>query len=228
MRILGVAPATLALAMLALPAAAQDADRSVAGGGIAVAGWKGKVDARAAGQGKSVKDSRFASGKDGKMELKIGPAAVYWSDANRAAGSYEVKATFTENAHKPNHPHSYGVFIGGNDLDTADQSFAYCIAYANGTYSVKYFHGANVVTVADRVASAAINKANDAGTATNEIGWRVQGGKASCVINGTEVGSWDAAQLVGADKLKSLDGTYGVRVSHNLDLTMTPLTMKKL
>jgi len=56
----------------------------------------------------------------------------------------------------------------------------------------------------------------------------VRNGKASCVINGSEVQTWDASQLVGPDKLKSLDGIYGVRVSHNLDLTMTPLTLKKL
>lgn len=214
---------------LALPVTthAQDADRSVAGGGITVDGWKGKVDARAAKGGKSVKDSKFA--KNGEMfDLKIGPAAIYWNETGSASGNYEVKATFTENAHNPNHPHSYGVFLGGSDLETDDQAFAYCIVYANGTYSAKYFHGANVVTIADRVASPAIKKANDAGKATNEIGWRVSGGKASCLINGTAVQTWDAAELVGADKLKSLDGNYGVRVSHNLDLTMTPLTLSKL
>lgn len=222
-------PAALALTLvLPAAAAAQDADRSVAGGGITVAGWQGRVDARAAQQGKTINDSRLAM-RGGKMALKVGPAAIYWNNANRATGNYEVKASFTENAHKPNHPHSYGVFIGGSDLDApADQAFVYCIAYANGTYSVKQFHGPNVVTVADRVASPAIKKASAAGTATNEIGWRVRGGKASCVINGTEVQSWDAAQLVGADKLKSTDGVYGIRVSHNLDLTVTPLKLSKL
>jgi hypothetical protein len=220
--------AALAL-MLAIPAAAaaQDADRAVAGGGISVPGWKGKVDARAAQQGKTVNDSRFAS-QGNTLSLKVGPAGVFWNDANRAAGSYEVKASFTEKAHKANHPHSYGVFIGGSDLETANQAYAYCIVYANGTYSVKYFHGADVVTVADRVASPAIKKASAAGTATNEVGWRVRGGKASCIVNGTEVQSWDAATLVGDGKLKSTDGIYGVRVSHNLDLTMTPLKLTKL
>ena len=220
--------AALAL-MLAIPAAAaaQDADRAVAGGGISVPGWKGKVDARAAQQGKTVNDSRFAS-QGNTLSLKVGPAGVFWNDANRATGNYEVKASFTEKAHKPNHPHSYGVFIGGSDLETANQAYAYCIVYANGTYSVKYFHGADVVTVADRVASPAIKKASAAGAATNEIGWRVRGGKASCVVNGTEVQSWDAATLVGDGKLKSTDGIYGVRVSHNLDLTMTPLKVTKL
>ncbi len=213
-------------ALLPITAIAQDADRSVAGGGIAVAGWKGKVDARAASQGKTVNDSKFAMNA-GKIDLKIGPAAVYWSDANMASGNYEVKASFTENKHNPGHPHSYGMFIGGSDLETPNQKLAYCIVYANGTYSVKYFNGANVATVADRVASPAIKKADASGVATNEVGWRVGGGKAACVVNGTEVGSWDAAQLVGADKLKSLDGIYGVRVSHNLDLTMTPPVVTK-
>jgi hypothetical protein len=222
-----LAPALALMFALPLTAVAQDADRSVAGGGISVAGWKGKIDARAASQGKTVNDSKFAN-NGGKIDMKIGPAAIYWSDANKASGSYEVKTTITENAFKANHPHSYGVFIGGSDLDTPDQAFAYCIAYANGTYAVKYFHGANVITVADRVESPAIHKADASGHASNEIGWRVRGGKASCVINGTEVQTWDAAQLVGPDKLKSLDGTYGIRVSHNLDLTMTPLTLKKL
>lgn len=214
--------------IVALPALgmAQDADRTVAGGGITVSGWKGKVDARAASQGKTVNDSKFAMSGN-KIDLKIGPAAIYWNDANKAAGNYEVKATFTENKHNPGHPHSYGIFIGGSDLETANQAFAYCIVYANGNYAAKYFHGADVVTIADRVASPAIKKADASGVATNEIGWRVADGKASCVINGTAVQTWNASDLVGADKLKSFDGIYGVRVSHNLDITMTPIAITK-
>jgi hypothetical protein len=225
MRIVAAAVAlTLALPMTTV---AQDPDRTVTGGGITVDGWKGKVDARAAKAGKTVNDSKFAKNGD-KLDLKIGPAAIYWSDANAASGNYEVKASFTENAHKPNHPHSYGLFIGGSDLETDNQAFAYCIVYADGTYSAKYFHGADVVTIADRVASPAINKANEAGKATNEIGWRVRDGNASCVINGTEVQTWSASDLVGADKLRSLEGKYGVRVSHNLDLSMTPLALSSM
>lgn len=207
-------------------AAGGDADRSVAGG-IQVDGWKGKVDAGAARDGKTVNDSRVAM-SGGNIDMKIGPAAIYWADANTASGNYEVKASFTERAHKPNHPHSYGLFIGGSDLETDQQAFAYCIVYADGTYSVKYFNGANVETVADRAKHDAIRKADANGSATNEVGWRVRGDRASCVINGTEVQSWPASQLVGTGKLKSLDGTYGVRVSHNIDVSMTPITVTKL
>lgn len=217
--------ALLLIAVAAPAALAQDADRSVAGGGISAPGWKGKIDARAARQGKTVNDSKFAL-SGGKLQLTIGPAATYWNDANKASGNYEVKASFTENKHDPGHPHSYGLFIGGADLDTDNQTYAYCIVYADGKYSVKYFHGANVVTLTKPTENAAIRKAVN-GVATNEIGWRVRGGKASCLVNGTEVESFDAAALVGADKLKSLDGLYGIRVTHNVDLTVTPLALSK-
>lgn len=205
-------------------AAGGDADRSVAGGGIAVAGWQGKADKADA----SINDSRFATSNGGNIDVKTGPAGIFWNASNTASGNYEIKATFTEHKQNADHPHAYGLFIGGSDLDTANQAYAYCIAYGDGTYSVKYFNGAKVTNVVNREQSAAVRKADANGTATNEVGWRVRNGNASCVINGQEVKSWPASQLTGAGKLKSLDGIYGVRVSHNIDVSMSPITMTKL
>ena len=217
---LGVLCAVVALPSLTL---AQDADRKVAGGGITAAGWHGKIDDRPAKQGKSVNDSKFGM-EGGKVRMQIGPAAIYWNDAT-ASGDYEVKSSITENKMSAAHPHSYGVFIGGANLgDDATQTFAYCIVYGTGKYSVKYFHGPKVVTLADMVEHPAINKVGASGAATNEIGWRVKGGNASCIVNGQEVKTFTKAELVGADKLVSTDGKYGFRVSHNLDLTATPIT----
>jgi hypothetical protein len=205
-------------------AAGGDADVSVAGGGIGVAGWQGKTDKKDA----SINDSRFATANGGNIDVKTGPAGIFWNPANTATGNYEVKATFTERKQNADHPHAYGLFIGGSDLDTDSQAYAYCIAYGDGSYSVKYFNGAKVTNVVNREQSAAVRKADANGTATNEVGWRVRNGNASCVINGQEVKSWPASQLTGAGKLKSLDGTYGVRVSHNIDVSMSPITMTKL
>ncbi len=219
--------AAAATLLFATTVSAQDADRSVAGGGINVAGWKGRVDERPAKQGKSVKDSKFD--KDGNnFVLKVGPAAIYWSDANAASGDYTVKASYTERAMKVQHPHSYGVFIGGNNMDDeTKQTFAYCIVYGTGKYSIKYFNGWKVTTVAEMVEHAAIKKADAQGDATNEVGWRVKGGSATCVVNGQDVKTLTSADLVGEGKLASLNGKFGYRVSHNLDLTVTPLALGK-
>ncbi len=201
--------------------AAQDADRSVKDGGIKVAGWKGRVDRRPASQGKTINDSKFAA-IDGGFRISVGPAGNFWNPANTATGNYEVKATFKEHKMTASHPHSYGIFIGGADLESDTETLVYCIVYGTGTYAVKTFHGAKVTTVVEPVAHAALHQADAAtGESTNEVGWRVQGDKASCVVNGTEVKSFTKAELIGPDKLTSTDGVYGIRVTHNLELTVT-------
>jgi hypothetical protein len=198
MRATALAVATLLLAPVV---SAQDADRTV--------------------------DSKFDKMGNAFM-LKVGPAAIYWNDANTASGDYSVKASFSEAAMKAQHPHSYGVFIGGNALDDDNtQTFAYCIVYGTGKYSVKYFNGLKVTSVAEMVEHPAITKADGQGNATNEVGWRVKGGNATCVVNGQDVKSLTAAELVGAGKLASTNGIYGYRVSHNLDLHVTPLAVSK-
>jgi hypothetical protein len=194
--------------LIAVPAIAQDADR-VVGGGIQIEGWKGRVDRRAATQGRTVNDSRLRN-ENGALRLSVGPAGNFWNPSHHAHGNYEVSATFKEHKMAASHPHSYGIFIGGADLESDTESLMYCIAYGNGTYSIKTFRGANVQTLVDRAASPALVKADANGEATNTIGWRVQGGSASCIINGQSVHTVTQAQAV---------------VSHNLELTVSGLRM---
>lgn len=220
-----VLPLFLAAAVVATTLQAQDADRSVKGG-ITVSGWKGRIDRRPAAGGKTIADSKFAS-EGGAIRMSVGPAAFYWNDANTASGDYQVKASITEHKMAASHPHSYGIFIGGSDLESDTERLAYCIVYGNGTYSVKTFFGAKVTTLVDRAENAALHKADANGESTNEIGWRVKGGQAACVVNGVEVKSFEKAELVGADKLASTDGIYGIRVSHNLELTVSGLAKTK-
>jgi hypothetical protein len=212
--------------LVAGSAAAQDADRSVADGGIKVEGWKGRIDRRAMTQGKTINDSRMVM-ENGALRLSVGPAGNFWNPAHMASGDYDVKATFKEHKMAASHPHSYGIFIGGANLESDMETLAYCIAYGNGTYSVKTFHGPTVTELVHTEASPALHKADANGESTNEIGWRVRGNTASCVINGTVVKTFQRSELVGPDKLTSLDGGYGIRVSHNLELTVSGLGMTK-
>ena len=212
---------TLALgATLAIPAHAQDVDRSVTDGGIKAAGWKGKVDRRPASQGKTVSDSKLVM-EGRNIRLSVGPAGNFWNPANTLTGNYEVMATFKEHKMAASHPHSYGMFIGGKDLESNNETLMYCIVYGTGAYSIKTFHGEKVTTLVDREANAALEKADANGEATNTIGWRVKDGAASCVVNGTVVKTLDKAAYIGADKLTSTDGIYGLRVSHNLEITVS-------
>jgi hypothetical protein len=210
-----------------LSAGQQDADRAVAGGGITAAGWKGEVDGQSASQGRSIKDSKFEQ-KGDTYHLAIGPAAVYWNPSNTASGDYTVKATFTEAKMTSGHPHPMGLFIGGSKLGTPDQALMYCTAYRDGTFIVRRFNGKDVTNIARKTPNAAIKKASSPDeSVTQEVAWVVKGGKAECQINGATVASYDKAEIVGAGKLESTDGIYGIRVSHNMDLTVSNLKMTK-
>ena len=221
MRLINGAVVAVALAVAAAGlSASQDADRKVAGGGITVKGWQGMIDAGAAKKGSTINDSKFAE-MGGGLHLAVGPAATYWNPANTASGDYSVGATFKEGKSSADHPHSYGVFIGGNKLNSETQSYVYCVAYGDGTFLVRGFNGPTVVTYTTRQPNAAVQKAGADGTVTQSIAWNVKGNRAECAINGTVVAGFDKSELVAAGKLESTDGVYGLRVSHNVDVMVT-------
>lgn len=222
--------AALALSASSSVATAQETERSVAGGGISVPGWKGEVDARAASRGQSVNDAKLAKqGND--LHVTTGPAVTYWNPSNTASGDYTVRATFTEAKYMNlnDHPHPYGVFIAGNKMGTDQQSYLYCAAYGNGSFIVRGF-GPEPFQMNGRRGeeNAAVHKAAGKGEpVTQEIALSVKGDKVSCAINGTVVATYEKSALVSDGKLASTDGVYGIRFAHNTEGTVSGLTMTK-
>jgi hypothetical protein len=213
------------MALVASTAFAQDADRKVAGGGITAKGWQGKIDPGKQNEGKSINDSKVME-MGGGLHMQVGPAAVYWNPSNTAKGDYMVKATFKETKVTSDHPHPYGLFIGGSKLDTETPNLLYCVAYGNGNVLVRGFSEGKVVNVQRPTPNAAVHKTGADGGVTQEIAWNVKGDKAECMVNGTVVASFPKADITGPGKLESTDGIYGIRVSHNLDVLVTGLSKK--
>ena len=212
-------------------ASAQDASRVVAGGGIKVPGWQGKIDPGEAKAGGKLEGAKLEKvGND--LRVTTGPALAYWNPSNVASGNYTVKATFTEEKYMGlnNHPHPYGLFIGGSDMGTDAQSYLYCMAYGDGRFIVRGFSGDTTFRLnAPRgEPNAAINKASGVGASvTQEIALSVKGDKVECAINGTVVGSYDKAAVVGPNKLTSTDGVYGIRFGHNTEAVVKGLALTK-
>lgn len=226
----------LALAALllapAIGAAQGDTEKSrmVAGGGISIAGWQGKIDAKETAAGLTLNDAKLMKmGND--IMVTTGPAVAYWNPANKASGNYTVKATFKEPAYMNvnTHPHPYGIVIGGNDMGTDTQSYLYCAAYGNGTFIVRGFGPAAFQMNGGRGgADAAVNKAAGKGEPVQqEIAVTVTADKVECAVNGKTVASYDKSAVVAEGKLKSTDGVYGFRFAHNTDGIVAGLTMTK-
>lgn len=225
-RMLAVAGALAVVASAWPSISAQDANRAVAGGGITVPGWMGKADGT-----EDIKTAKFEKMGDG-FHITTGPAATYWNPANKATGDYKVAAKFDEAKFQNlnDHPHPYGVVIGGNDLGTDKMSLLYCEAYGNGTFIVRGLAPAafRVGTVGRPTANAAVHKAAGVGQpVSQDIALWVKGDQVGCNINGTDVWTGTKADVVGAGKLSSTDGVYGIRTAHNTEVHVSNLAMTK-
>ena len=225
--------AAVALAATSLIGAQAQPDGAVAvkGGGVFAKGWTGKIDASEEKAGQVLNNAKLTQAANGSLEVTTGPATTYWNPANKAAGDYTVKATFTESNYMGlnDHPHPYGIVIGGNDLGTPTQSFIYCAAYGNGTFIVRGM-GPDPFPVSPRrpEANEAVRKAAGKGASvTQEIAVTVKGDAISCAINGKTVGTYPKADVVAAGKLKSTDGVYGIRFAHNTSAVVTGLAITK-
>lgn len=211
-------------------AAPMESARAVAGGGISVSGWTGKIDANEAKAGQVLSNAKLASNA-GALHVTTGPAVAYWRPTNTASGDYTVRATFREPAYMSlnDHPHPYGIFIAGSDMGTDSQSYLYCAANGNGSFIVRGF-GPEPFQLNGRrgEVNAAVNKAAAKGSpVTNEIAVSVSGDKVQCAINGTVVATYNKADIVGPGKLKSTDGIYGIRFAHNTEGFVTGLRVTK-
>jgi hypothetical protein len=224
-----VAPTLVLFISALVPAQGQEVSRTVAGGGISAPGWTGQVDAGAEKAGQTINDTKL-TGTGKALQVTTGPAASFWNPADKASGNYTVSATFNEPKYMNlnSHPHPYGIFIAGNGLGTTEHSELYCAAYGNGNFIVRGFGPESFQMNGHGEANAAVHKAAGPGEPVSQtIALSVKGDKVECAINGTVVASYAKADVVTDGKLKTTDGIYGVRFSHNTEGTVTDLKMTK-
>lgn len=202
--------------------AQADPTNAVAGAGIQVKGWHGRTD-RSQDKISDVKFVQMGTG----YHLTSGPHAALWNGESKASGEYTVKARLTKTPRSTSaHEESYGVFIGGSDLNGPKQNYLYCVVFGTGNVMVRHRDGGDTHTLLGKTATPTAAKMGERG-ATDEIAMWVKGGRVGCSVNGTEVFSAAGADMIGPGKLVSTDGVFGIRASHNLDLHIEGPTVTK-
>jgi hypothetical protein len=174
--------------------------------GVIPEGWRVRLDRPNA----SMQQVQFMS-HDGYVHLILGPSGIFYRPEDAVTGSYTASATFTQNR-PPQHPESYGLFIGGRDLEGAGQDYLYFLVRGDGRYLVKHRGGAETHTLIDWTAHPAVRPADAEGKATNTLAVQAGAFGLRFLVNGTQVG-----ELAGAPQLAT-DGIVGLRVNHNLDV----------
>jgi len=184
------------------------------------AGWKMRVDrSTSASDPDAAGAIKFVTMGTG-FHATNPQAAVYWNPANKAAGTYTLKGTFT--LMKPSgHTNYYGLVFGGSDLEGANQSYTYFLVAQDGTWLVKRRDGEVAKDVSPKTANAAVKKPGADGKSTNALEVRVGADKIDYVVNGTVVNSTPKSAVA------RTDGTYGIRVNHLLEVHIDGLAVAK-
>ena len=211
------APSPQPAATVAAPAAATvapmpstDPDKIIAGGGVTVVGWTGRVDPQAATAGRNINEAKFVSMGSG-FHVTAGPAAIYWNRTNTATGNYTATATFSQTKASA-HAEGYGLIIGGHDLDKPTENYAYFLVRQDGKFLINHRADDNTVhKMVDWTANPAVHAIDASGKATNTLTVVVGADKVSFRVNGTEVHSVPKATL-------GTTGIVGLRINHNLDV----------
>lgn len=209
----------------ALGAQAGGATRPTVGGGITAPGWKGRIDPQQAARGRKLDEASLRTMGSG-IHATGGPAAIYWNPANTGSGNYTVSATFTQ-MKKTANLEGYGLFVGGSNLDAANEAYGYFLIRQDGKFLIN--HRANDSTVHKMVpwtASSAIKPVDASGKATNALEVVVGSDSVSFRANGVQLHAVPRSQLHMGDSSPAAPGIAGIRVNHGLDVHVDAFAVK--
>jgi hypothetical protein len=203
---------TVALLALAAPAAAQHGSHG-AGGGLPD-GWQGRVDR----ENQKLEDVRFMAMGPG-FHVMTGPHVILWHPERTATGSYTASATFMQRQ-APERPEGFGLFVGGRDLDEADQDYLYFLVRHDGSYLIRHRAGSEVHTLTDWTVHEAIRQPTATGGADNTLAIESGADRVRFLVNDVEVQAFDRVPML------NTDGVVGLRIGHHLDIHVGDLTIQ--
>ena len=223
----------LSALVIAAPLAAQtqagsaaamnhDATNAVKGSGKLPDGWKLRYDPQRDGSTPAMDAVNVVTMGSG-LHFTSGPAAIYYNAKDMGSGEYQVSATFSQRK-SVNHE-AYGIFIGGKDLQSANQTYTYFVikpcSSKCGTpgaqmgevlISKRSSDGKPVALVPIRHDDAVVTDDPKDGHATNKMLIHVAKDSVHFVLNDKLVAA------VAKSQIGETDGQAGVRINHNIDV----------
>ena len=146
-------------------------------------------------------------------------AAIFYDPANTAKGDFTLESVIHVFPMEHNHE-GYGVFLGGSDLEGAGQKYVYFLLRGSGEFMVKRRNGDATELVNDWTPNAAILPAPAKDPVKNIV--RIVAGKDTVdfYANGAKLASVPR-------KNAAVDGIFGLRVNHGINLHVASLELKK-
>ena len=200
-----------AAALAAAPAVAQDLERPE--------GWMTRFDNADATE----EQLEMFVGMPPGWHVTSGPAGIYYAPDESASGDFraEMEVYLFDPGQRRE---AFGIFLGGSDLQGGGQQYSYFLIRNGGQYIVKRREGADAPTVEPWTAHDAILSYADRGeeaSIKNVLAVEARGATVHLFVNGEEVSTVPRSDF-------GVDGTYGFRVNHGLNLHISRLEVTPL
>jgi hypothetical protein len=203
--------AILAVLAVATPLDAQDLERP--------AGWMVRFDDPSATEDQLESFVEMPPG----WHVTSGPAAIYWDPGAQASGDFRAEMEvflFDPGSRRE----AFGIFLGGHDLQGPGQAYTYFLIRNGGQYIIKRRDGANAPTIRPWTDHDAILSYEDRGddvSVRNVLTVEARGDRVHFFVNDEEVTALPRAEV-------RVDGTWGFRVNHGLNLHISRLEVGPL
>lgn len=204
--------AVLTLVLLAaLPASAQDLERPE--------GWNVRFDDPDATEADL---DMFVTMPPG-WHVTTGPAAIFWAPSNQISGDFRAEMEvflFDPQGRRE----AFGIFVGGQDLESPDQEYTYFLLRDGGEYIIKRREGSEAPTLRPWTGHDAVNAFADRGddsSVLNVLTVEARGDTVRFLVNDAEVASLPRSEV-------PVDGIYGFRINHALNVHIRSLEAEPL
>jgi hypothetical protein len=189
---------------------------NVEGGGKIAAGWTAKVDRD------PLTKVRFESLPTG-WHVRTAASVMLFRPADAISGNYRVTVTMSQTEGSPGHAEPHGLLLGGSALSgaAAKQRYTSFVVRGDGKFQIRRrADGRGTDVTNGSVDSKAVHQMDDKGRCTNELTVVVGATDVQFLVNGTEVHRAKRSDV-------DADGVVALRISHNLDLTISAFNLTK-
>lgn len=148
-------------------------------------------------------------------------AGIFWQPGMTADGPF----SFSTGMHlfdPASHAEAFGLFVGGQNLEAADQRYVYFLVRQTGEYLIKRRVGSETEDVVGWTAHAAIPEMAPGAEESTEyqLAIEVSGDEVAFMVNGAVV------HTLSTDAVDA-SGQVGIRVNHMLDLHIEQLELTR-
>lgn len=150
--------------------------------------------------------------------VTTGPAGIFWAPANHISGDFRAEMEvflFDPQGRRE----AFGMFVGGQDLESPGQQYTYFLLRDGGQYIIKRREGSEASTARPWTDHEAINAYADRGddsSVLNVLTVEARGDTVRFLVNDTEVASLPRSEV-------PVDGVYGFRINHALNVHIRSL-----